>query len=110
MKLQPPDIGPWMLKRWIFLFCITACLFVLLIESSLGSRLLACIGLLIFMQLQEISYVQDLDTVRVAFRSPRAARARKKKAAAPSSIIPSELDLQARRDFASWSLSSPEHY
>jgi len=99
-----------MLKRWIFLFCITACLFVLLVESSMGNRLLAGIGLLIFMQLQEISYVQDIDTARVVMRSKAVSYGAKKRPAPQPSVIPSQIDLDARRNFAAWQMGSSEDY
>ncbi len=110
MKLQTPDLGPWMLKRWLYLFGLGFCFMVMLVNADVGSRLMAGMGLLIFIQLREISYVQDIDVARAVWREKKARAPSKRRQPEAPAPMPSQLDLDSRRDFAAWSMNSAQDY
>ena len=111
MKLQSPDFGTWMLKRWLYVFGIGACFMYMLISTDTSNRLLAGLGLLVFMQLREISFVEDIDSARVGMRASEK-EGQGAKQTLPAMVQPTEMQVEAkaRRDFAAWRMNEHEDY
>ncbi|VVB56888.1 Uncharacterised protein [uncultured archaeon] len=110
MKLQTPDFGTWMLKRWLYVFAIGACFMVMLVGTDMSQRLLAGLGLLVFMQLREISFVEDIDVARAVMRASPQREENKARAPERPVLSPVQMEMQARRDFAALRMAEYENH
>jgi hypothetical protein len=107
-----PDLGSWMIKRWLYLFGLGICFAIMLVNQEIIMRLAAGIGLLVFMQLREISYLQEIDiSVAHAIKEGEAKEQNemKKPANIEGNYMPNDdfqEELDARKSFVLWAMNA----